>query len=114
SETAVLLITLKAGGAQVALCASNPLSTQDDVAAALVAEHDIATFARKGEDNATYYRHIQSVLAIRPQLTMDDGADLISTLHGDRKELLAGVHGQLRSDGQHGLDVPVVGGVVLA
>ena len=93
TETAVLMITLKAGGAQVALCASNPLSTQDDVAAALVAEHDIATFARKGEDNATYYRHIQSVLAIRPQLTMDDGADLISTLHGDRKELLAGVLG---------------------
>src|SRR6266542_1404551 len=81
TETAVLMITLKAGGAQV------------DVAAALVAEHDIATFARKGEDNATYYRHIQSVLAIRPQLTMDDGADLISTLHGDRKELLPGVLG---------------------
>ena len=93
TETAVLMITLKAGGAQVAVCASNPLSTQDDVAAALVAEHDIATFARKGEDNATYYRHIQSVLAIRPQLTMDDGADLISTLHGDRKELLPGVLG---------------------
>jgi len=93
TETAVLMMTLKAGGAQVALCASNPLSTQDDVAAALVAEHDIATFARKGEDNATYYRHIQSVLAIRPQLTMDDGADLISTLHGDRKELLPGVLG---------------------
>src|SRR3989454_3187992 len=93
TETAVLMMTLKAGGAQVALCASNPLSTQDDVAAALVAEHDIATFARKGEDNATYYRHIQSVLAIRPQLTMDDGADLISTLHGDRKDLLPGVLG---------------------
>src|SRR5207249_7090035 len=67
TETAVLMMTIKAGGAQVALCASNPLSTQDEVAAALVAEHDIATFARKGEDNATYYRHIQSVLAIRPQ-----------------------------------------------
>src|SRR2546426_2607328 len=93
TETAVLMMTLKAGGAQVALCASNPLSTQDDVAAALVGEHDIATFARKGEDNATYYRHIQSVLAIRPQLTMDDGADLISTLHGDRKDLLPGVLG---------------------
>src|SRR2546422_3721765 len=93
TETAVLMMTLKAGGAQVALCASNPLSTQDDVAAALVAEHDIATFARKGEDNATYYRHIQSVLAIRPQMTMDDGADLISTLHGDRKDLLPGVLG---------------------
>src|SRR6266478_7198788 len=93
TETAVLMMTLKAGGAQVALCASNPLSTQDDVAAALVAEHDIATFAQKGEDNATYYRHIESVLAIRPQVTMDDGADLISTLHGDRKDLLPGVLG---------------------
>jgi adenosylhomocysteinase len=93
TETAVLMMTLKAGGAQVAVCASNPLSTQDEVAAALVAEHDIATFARKGEDNATYYRHIQSVLAIRPQVTMDDGADLISTLHGDRKDLLPGVLG---------------------
>src|SRR5256712_2839973 len=93
TETAVLMMTLKAGGAQVALCASNPLSTQDDVAAALGGEHHIATFARKGEDNATYYRHIQSVLAIRPQMTMDDGADLISTLHGDRKDLLPGVLG---------------------
>ena len=93
TETAVLMMTLKAGGAQVALCASNPLSTQDDVAAALAAEHDIATFARKGEDNATYYRHIQSVLSIRPQMTMDDGADLISTLHGERKDLLPGVLG---------------------
>jgi adenosylhomocysteinase len=93
TETAVLMMTLKAGGAQVALCASNPLSTQDDVAAALAAEHDIATFARKGEDNATYYRHIQSVLSIRPQMTMDDGADLISTLHGERRDLLPGVLG---------------------
>ena len=93
AETAVLMITLKAGGAQVALCASNPLSTQDEVAAALVQEHDIATFAQKGEDNATYYRHIQSVLGIRPQVTMDDGADLISILHGDRKDLLPGVLG---------------------
>jgi adenosylhomocysteinase len=93
TETAVLMMTLKAGGAEVALCASNPLSTQDDVAAALVAEHDIATFARKGEDNATYYRHIQSVLATRPQVTMDDGADLISTVHGDRRDLMAGVLG---------------------
>ena len=93
TETAVLMLTLKAGGAQVALCASNPLSTQDDVAAALAVEHDIATFAQKGEDNATYYRHIQSVLAIRPQMTMDDGADLISTLHGERRDLLPGVLG---------------------
>src|SRR5215467_6037797 len=93
TETAVLMMTLKAGGARVALCASNPLSTQDDVAAALVAEHDIATFARKGEDNVTYYRHIQSVLGIKPQVMMDDGADLISTLHGDRKDLMPGVLG---------------------
>src|SRR5215510_16532319 len=93
TETAVLMMTLKAGGAQIALCASNPLSTQDDVAAALVVEHDIATYAKKGEDNATYYSHIQSVLSIRPQVTMDDGADLISTLHGDRRDLLPGVLG---------------------
>jgi adenosylhomocysteinase len=93
AETAVLMITLKAGGAEVALCASNPLSTQDDAAAALVREYDIATFAQKGEDNTTYYKHIQSVLAIRPQVTMDDGADLISTLHGDRKDLLPVVIG---------------------
>jgi adenosylhomocysteinase len=93
TETAVLMITLKAGGAQVALCASNPLSTQDEVAAALVRDHDIATFAQKGEDNPTYYKHIQSVLAIRPQVTMDDGADLISTLHGDRKDLAPDVIG---------------------
>ncbi len=93
TETAVLMITLKAGGAQIALCASNPLSTQDDTAAALVAEYGIATFARKGEDHATYYRHIQAVLGIRPQITMDDGADLISTLHGDRRDLLPDVLG---------------------
>jgi adenosylhomocysteinase len=93
TETAVLMLTLKAGGAQVALCASNPLSTQDDSAAALVKEYDIATFARKGEDHATYYAHIQSVLASRPQVTMDDGADLISTLHGDRRDLLPNVLG---------------------
>jgi len=93
TETAVLMITLKAGGAQIAVCASNPLSTQDEVAASLVVDHDIATFAKKGEDNATYYRHIQSVLGIRPQLTMDDGADLISTLHGDRSDLKPGIIG---------------------
>jgi adenosylhomocysteinase len=83
TETAVLMLTLKAGGAQVALCASNPLSTQDDVAAALVQEYDIPVFARKGEDNPTYYRHLEAVLATRPQVTMDDGADLISQLHGE-------------------------------
>jgi adenosylhomocysteinase len=93
TETAVLMTTLKAGGAHIGLCASNPLSTQDEVAAALASEHDIATFARKGEDNRTYYQHIQSVLAIRPQVTMDDGADLISTLHGNRRDLLPDVLG---------------------
>src|SRR6266567_324299 len=77
SEPAVLMLTLKAGGAQLALCASNPLSTQDDTAAALVKEYDIAVYAHKGEDHARYYRHIEAVLATRPQVTMDDGADLI-------------------------------------
>jgi len=83
TETAVLMLTLKAGGAQVALCASNPLSTQDDTAAALVREYDIPVFAHKGEDNKTYYRHLEAVLKTRPQVTMDDGADLISQLHGE-------------------------------
>jgi adenosylhomocysteinase len=81
TETAVLMLTLKAGGAQLALCASNPLSTQDDTAAALVKDHDIPVFAQKGEDNATYYRHLEAVIATRPQVTMDDGADVISQLH---------------------------------
>jgi len=93
TETAVLMTTLKAGGARVALCASNPLSTQDDVAAALVKEFDIPVFAQKGEDTERYYRHIQAVLAIAPQITMDDGADLISTLHGAQRQLLPGVIG---------------------
>src|SRR2546428_5923341 len=93
TETAVLMLTLKAGGAEIALCASNPLSTQDDAAAALVREYDISTFAHKGEDNARYYRHIESVLATRPHVTMDDGADLISQLHGARKDLLPDVIG---------------------
>ncbi|MEK7878476.1 MAG: adenosylhomocysteinase, partial [candidate division NC10 bacterium] len=93
SETAVLMSTLKTGGAQVALCASNPLSTQDDVAASLVSDFDIPVFAQKGEDNERYYRHIQAVLALRPQITMDDGADLISTLHGNQKALLPDVIG---------------------
>jgi adenosylhomocysteinase len=89
TETAVLMLTLKAGGAQVALCASNPLSTQDDVAAALVQEFGIPVFARKGEDHATYYRHLEAVLAFRPHLTMDDGADLISQLHGEARRAQA-------------------------
>src|ERR671926_1468662 len=83
TETAVLMLTLKAGGAQLALCASNPLSTQDDTAAALVKEYDIPVFAHKGEDNKTYYTHLEAVLKTRPQVTMDDGADLISQLHGE-------------------------------
>jgi len=95
TETAVLMLTLKAGGAQLALCASNPLSTQDDTAAALVQEHEIPVFATKGEDNATYYRHLHAVLATRPQVTMDDGADLISQLHGEGRgrDLVADVLG---------------------
>src|SRR5437867_6538651 len=93
TETAVLMLTLKAGGAQLALCASNPLSTQDDTAAALVREYDIPGFAHKGEDNDRYYRHLASVLATRPQVTMDDGADLISQRHGARKDLAGDVIG---------------------
>src|SRR5919201_5060565 len=87
SETANLALTLKEGGAQVTLCASNPLSTQDDVAAALAGEYGINTFAIKGEDEQTYYRHIEAALASRPQLTMDDGADLVTVLHTRRAEL---------------------------
>src|SRR5213596_513961 len=93
TETAVLMLTLKAGGAQVVLCASNPLSTQDDTAAALVKEYGIPVFAHKGEDNTRYYRHLEAVLATRPQITMDDGADLITQLHRDRRELLPDVIG---------------------
>ena len=88
TETANLMITLKAGGADVALCASNPLSTQDDVAAALVARYGIPTFAIRGEDDGTYYKHIHASLANTPQITMDDGADLVATLHKERRELL--------------------------
>ena len=93
SETANLMRTLKAGGAEVALCASNPLSTQDDVAASLVADYEIPTFAIKGEDNATYYEHIHAALELEPTLTMDDGADLVTMLHSERRELLPGVLG---------------------
>jgi adenosylhomocysteinase len=87
TETANLMETLKAGGAEVYLCASNPLSTQDDVAASLVKFSKIPVFAIKGEDNKTYYRHINDVLAAKPNLTMDDGADLVSTLLKDKKSL---------------------------
>jgi adenosylhomocysteinase len=93
TETANLAITLKAGGADLVLCASNPLSTQDDVAAALVSIYEIPTFAIKGEDEQTYYRHIHAALDHRPNLTMDDGCDLVSTLHSARSELLEQVLG---------------------
>jgi adenosylhomocysteinase len=93
TETAVLMLTLKAGGAQLALCASNPLSTQDDTAAALVKEYEIPVYAQKGEDHDTYYRHLASVLDLRPQVTMDDGADVISQLHSARKDLVSDVIG---------------------
>ncbi len=93
TETGNLMRTLHAGGAEVVLTASNPLSTQDDVAAALVAHHEIPTFAIKGESNTTYYKHINAALDNHPQLTMDDGADLVSTMHKDRRELLKDVIG---------------------
>src|SRR5256714_6784592 len=86
SETANLAIALQAGGADVVLCASNPLSTQDDVAAALVVDHGIPTYAIKGEDHKTYYSHITAALNHKPNLTMDDGADVVSVLHSERKE----------------------------
>ncbi len=93
TETANLMRTLKEGGAEVYLCASNPLSTQDDVAAALVKHYDIPVFAIKGEDEETYYMHIEEVLKRRPNITMDDGADLISTLHMKHRELIPEVIG---------------------
>ena len=93
TETANLAKTLQAGGAEVRICASNPLSTQDDVAASLVQHDGVAVFAIKGEDNKTYYQHIQSAIGHRPQVTMDDGADVVSTLHSNRKDLLKHVLG---------------------
>jgi adenosylhomocysteinase len=93
TETASLMQTLKAGGAKITLCASNPLSTQDDVAASLVKHDKISVFAIKGEDNKTYYKHIHSALDIKPQYTMDDGADLVSTIHSERQELIENVRG---------------------
>ncbi|HPC83002.1 MAG TPA: adenosylhomocysteinase [Thermoanaerobaculaceae bacterium] len=97
TETANLVRTLVAGGAEVRLCASNPLSTQDDVAAALVAEHGIPTFAVKGEDNARYYKHIRSCLEFYPTITMDDGADLVSSLLFVARGELDGVHPEVRA-----------------
>jgi adenosylhomocysteinase len=93
TETANLMWTLVAGGADVVLSASNPLSTQDDVAASLVAHFEVPVFAIKGEDNATYYRHLRSTLELQPNITMDDGADLLSTLHKERTDLLPQVIG---------------------
>ena len=120
SETANLMLTLKAGGADIALCGSNPLSTQDAVAAALAGEHGIQTYAIKGEDNQTYYEHIGAALDHKPNLTMDDGADLVTMLHKQRTELLEGVLGgteetttgviRLRAMAAHGaLRYPIVG-----
>ncbi|MGC8762047.1 MAG: adenosylhomocysteinase [Acidobacteriota bacterium] len=113
TETANLVRTLAAGGAQVALCASNPLSTQDDVAASLVEDYGVSVFAIKGEDHATYYAHLEAVLDTRPVLTMDDGADLVSLAHGGRKDalehLLAGTEEtttgviRLKSMAKHGV-----------
>src|SRR5947208_2546402 len=91
TETANLMRTLKAGGADVVLCASNPLSTQDDVAAALVEEYDISCFAIKGEDHDTYYAHIEAAVDHKPHFTMDDGADVIGVLHSARREQLGDI-----------------------
>ncbi len=93
TETAALMQTLQAGGAELRLCASNPLSTQDDVAAFLAKDLEIPIFAIKREDNQTYYKHIYSVLNLKPTITMDDGADLVSILHSERKDLLTGIIG---------------------
>ncbi|MBT9131787.1 adenosylhomocysteinase [candidate division NPL-UPA2 bacterium Unc8] len=93
TETANLMITLKQGGAKVNLCASNPLSTQDDVAASLVKNHKIPVFAINGENNSTYYQHINKVLDVHPHITMDDGADLVSAIHQKRKDLVKDILG---------------------
>ncbi|MCK4404195.1 MAG: adenosylhomocysteinase [candidate division Zixibacteria bacterium] len=113
TETANLLHTLVAGGARVALCASNPLSTQDDVAASLVSDFGMPVFSIKGESNRVYYQHIMDALEIEPDITLDDGADLVSILHSKRKKLLSGVLGgteetttgvvRLRSMEKHGV-----------
>ena len=93
TETANLMLALRDGGAEIALCASNPLSTQDDAAAALAAEYGIPTFAIKGEDNETYYRHIRAAVEHGPHITMDDGCDLVALLHRERRDLLDGLTG---------------------
>ncbi len=93
TETANLALALRDGGAQLVLCASNPLSTQDDVAAALAVEYGIPTFAIRGEDNDTYYRHLNQALDHRPQITLDDGADLVATIHREKRDLIEGIVG---------------------
>jgi adenosylhomocysteinase len=93
TETANLVIAMREGGADIAMCASNPLSTQDDVAAALVGEYGVPVFAIKGEDNDTYYKHIHQALDHRPQITLDDGADLVATIHREKRDLIDGVIG---------------------
>ncbi len=93
AETANLMRVLQEGGADVVITASNPLSTQDDIAAVLVNQYEIPVYAIKGEDNVTYYKHIKAALDHKPQITMDDGADLVSTIHKDRRELLDGIIG---------------------
>lgn len=93
TETANLMRALQAGGARIRLCASNPLSTQDDAAAALVSEYKIETFAKKGEDSKTYFKHLNRVLDLKPHLTMDDGADLVSEIHKNRTDLIKTVIG---------------------
>ena len=93
TETANLMIALKSGGAEIALCASNPLSTQDDVAASLVKDYRIPVFAIRGIDKDGYYHHIESALDIKPNITMDDGADLVSTIHTNRTDLISGIIG---------------------
>ncbi|MEK7817718.1 MAG: adenosylhomocysteinase, partial [Actinomycetota bacterium] len=98
TETANLVRTLKAGGADVVLCASNPLSTQDDVAAALVAEYGISVYAIKGEDNDTYYRHITAAVDHHPHITMDDGADVIGFVHSERPEQAAEINVVLKNE----------------
>jgi adenosylhomocysteinase len=98
TETANLARTLQAGGANLVLVASNPLSTQDDVAASLVLHDEIPVYAIKGEDDVTYYKHIGAAIDHKPQITMDDGADVVSTLHKDRREMLEHVIGGTEED----------------
>ncbi len=118
AETANLMLVLKAGGADLSLCASNPLSTQDDVAASLVKDYQIPTFAIKGEDTKTYYKHLNAVLDFHPQITMDDGADLVSLLHkeraqqvpeiiGSNEETTTGVIRLKAMEKDHALKIPV-------